>query len=278
MAPLKNFDRVAEIYDCTRAFPPGAAATIARGLAAFLPPAAHVVEVGVGTGRVAVPLTTEGVRVTGFDISRGMLAVLHSRRSPVAALLAEASRQPFRDGAFDAGLFVHILHLVPDPEATIRETVRVVRPGGVLLAGATSSTTSPARTAGEAIRRITREVAGLAIPPFNSNDRYSLPPLDQQAVAADPPFRRLMRELGAPIEDHTLARWEVTTTAREQLHELERQVHSQTWSIPPDQLASIVEQATPEVIRVMGGLDSPVTHESIFRVSVARLPGTPRLY
>jgi SAM-dependent methyltransferase len=271
VATLKSFDRVAGIYDATRAFPPEAEGVIAAGLAALLPPGTRVVEVGVGTGRVAVPLAREGVPVVGFDISPKMLAILRAKGSTVVPLLAEATRQPFRDGAFEAGLFVHILHLVPDVAATVRETARVVRPGGLLLACATTHIPGPAHLASEEIRRVTAEVTGIRPPPFNSNDRSIVGA--QQVDRSEPPFRRIMAELGAALEEHELVRWRSPMTARRLLDELRNQVHSQTWVIPPGALAGIAERAEPGVVAAMGGMDNEVAEEQIFRVLRARLPG-----
>jgi ubiquinone/menaquinone biosynthesis C-methylase UbiE len=53
-----NFDRVADIYDATRGFSPAVEAGIGEGLAGILranAPAPCVLEVGVGSGRIAVP-------------------------------------------------------------------------------------------------------------------------------------------------------------------------------------------------------------------------------
>jgi len=129
--PLKSFDRVAHCYDDTRGIPPEAARAIGDAIAAMardVSPSPRLLEVGIGTGRIAVPLAEAGVRVTGIDISPNMLAVLREKRRDIDVLLAEAARPPLRDAAFDAALFVHILHLVPDAEATLRATVRLVDP------------------------------------------------------------------------------------------------------------------------------------------------------
>ncbi len=136
MAELKSFDRVAHVYDQTRGLPPEAERAIADGIAAALGDAKNLLEVGIGTGRMAAPLAARGVHVTGIDISAAMLAVLRGKRTDIDVILAEGARPPFRAGSFDAALFVHILHLVPDAQATVRAALRVVRPGGLLVSGA----------------------------------------------------------------------------------------------------------------------------------------------
>ena len=135
---IKSFDRVAHIYDETRAMPPDVENAIADGIAALvrgLGAPARLLEVGIGTGRIAVPMAERGVRITGIDVSPKMLARLREKRGDIDVLFAEAGRLPFRDGSFDAALFVHVLHLVPDIEATIAAAMAAVRPGGAVLFG-----------------------------------------------------------------------------------------------------------------------------------------------
>ncbi len=279
MTDLQSFDRVADVYDATRGFPPEAEARVAAGLAELLAPGSRLIEVGVGTGRVAAPLAAHGIAITGIDISRKMLEILGEKTDGVMPVLAEAGHLPFRDGTFDAGLFVHILHLVPDVEGTIRETVRVIRPGGTLLACATSYGPNAGQEAGEIIRRAISEVAGHTPPPFNSNDRSTVAEGQGERGGrgrlnrSEPPFLRAMAEIGANLTERELARWRVASTARGLLDEVLAQLHSQTWSIPVALLPEIVERAQPGVVAVMGGLDTRVEAEAVFRVHVARLPG-----
>jgi SAM-dependent methyltransferase len=103
--------------------------------AAGLPPNALVADVGAGTGRVAVPLTTAGCRVAAVDPAPAMLAGLtaKARGNRVRAIVAEGSRLPFRDAAFDAIVFARVLYLLHDWRETIREGARVLAPGGVVL-------------------------------------------------------------------------------------------------------------------------------------------------
>jgi len=100
----------------------------------------RVLELGPGPGyctshaaRVVAP---EG-RVVAADLQPAMLGELRSRLSPetlpnVRLLAADATRSPFRDGAFDAAFLVAVLGEVPDPARAIAELRRVLRPGGVV--------------------------------------------------------------------------------------------------------------------------------------------------
>jgi len=256
---LKSFDRVAHVYDATRGFPPEIAPKVGAGLAALLPPGAHVLEVGIGTGRVAVPLSAHDVRITGIDISTAMVDVLRSKSRTIEVVLAEASRQPFRDGAFDAGLLVHILHLVPDAEATVRETIRAIRPGGVLLACSTSHDDNEAAAAHEVQRAIISDVVG--------------PPPTGHALArtGESAFREEIERLGYEVEDVEIATWTETTSARTEIDELRRQVHSHMWRIPAERVPEIAGRWAPEAERIMGGLDRPVEATARFTARVVRL-------
>ncbi len=87
---------------------------------------ASVLDVGCGTGRLAVPLS-EVYRVVGIDVSPEMLALARSKGGRARFLRADAAREPFRQGSFDLALAVMVLHLLPDFRAVVREIARVAR-------------------------------------------------------------------------------------------------------------------------------------------------------
>jgi SAM-dependent methyltransferase len=105
-------------------------------LAAELDGRGRCLEIGVGTGRFALPLHHAGVPMTGIDVSRRMMAVLLDKaggRLPFPLAVADATRLPFSDRAFGGGIACHVLHLIPDWPGAIDELLRVIRPGGVIL-------------------------------------------------------------------------------------------------------------------------------------------------
>lgn len=261
---LQSFDRVADIYDQTRGFSPGAETAVAGGLAEIVTGAcgsgARLLEVGVGTGRVAAPLAARGVRVCGIDIAPRMLAALCRKRTPVDAVLAEATRLPFPPSVFDGALFVHILHLVPDLTRTIDAAIEVVRPGGLMLFCYTEDDPTVEARAMAHVRELAATTCGVALRGRLRSQRATTRAV-HQVVAA-----------GATITEHVLAHWQVTMTARQFLSELAAQTRSATWAIPLECLPGLVERATPEVTRLFGGLDTPVQTEARFSVTVARLP------
>jgi demethylmenaquinone methyltransferase / 2-methoxy-6-polyprenyl-1,4-benzoquinol methylase len=101
----------------------------------------QVLDVATGTAAVAIELARRtGCRVVGLDQSPEMLAA--GRQRVEAAGLGDriqlvegsAERLPFPDGSFDALTFTYLLRYVEDPEATLGELARVVRPGGTMTA------------------------------------------------------------------------------------------------------------------------------------------------
>jgi len=98
-----------------------------------------VVELGVGTGRIAVPVAEAGVRVIGVDDSEGMLAVCRARaeRAGVADLLdlrvGDLRSPPVEERApLVTCPFRALLHLDSDDERlrALRAVQRLLLPGG----------------------------------------------------------------------------------------------------------------------------------------------------
>jgi demethylmenaquinone methyltransferase/2-methoxy-6-polyprenyl-1,4-benzoquinol methylase len=101
-------------------------------------PGHRVLDVATGTGLVATALARRAAcDVVALDQSDAMLAVARERvrRDPrlaaqVSLVKGEAERLPFADSEFDALTFTYLLRYVDDRAATMRELVRVVKPGG----------------------------------------------------------------------------------------------------------------------------------------------------
>lgn len=101
----------------------------------------RVLDLGCGTGELARTLAAAGLRVAGCDISRHML--VRAARAGDAGhgdgcsgwvrLAPGWQNLPFESAVFDVVVAASVLEYVAEPAAMLRESARVLRPGGVVL-------------------------------------------------------------------------------------------------------------------------------------------------
>ena len=123
---LRNFDRVASIYDSTRGLPNDVMESVVDAIAEELRDTVPVLDAGVGTGRFAAPLAERGVNITGLDVSGAMLSEA-KKKSLHNLVRGELTAMPFADASFESCLMIHVLHLVENPSAVLSEVTRVCR-------------------------------------------------------------------------------------------------------------------------------------------------------
>ena len=95
-----------------------------------------LLDVGCGTGVVAITAARQGVKVTALDLTPELLE--RARENSAIATVdvdwhqGDAEELPFKDGEFDAVLsqFGHMF--APRPEVAISEMLRVLKPGGTI--------------------------------------------------------------------------------------------------------------------------------------------------
>lgn len=105
----------------------------------YLPPTdagLRLLDVGCGTGHQLLRWSSYGYEVAGVDGSPEML--VHAKdNNPEAELReADARKLPFDDASFDRVTSIEVLRYLPDPDRSIEEMARVLRPGGICLATA----------------------------------------------------------------------------------------------------------------------------------------------
>jgi phosphatidylethanolamine/phosphatidyl-N-methylethanolamine N-methyltransferase len=132
----KAYARWAPVYDLVfgKVFDSGRQSTIAVADAI----GGRVLDVGVGTG-LSLSDYSKTTRLCGVDISEPMLRKAHERvrtlnLSNVDTLaVMDAKNLAFPENFFDAVVAQYVITAVPDPEATLDDFVRVLKPGGELI-------------------------------------------------------------------------------------------------------------------------------------------------
>ncbi len=120
------FDMIADIYDETRGLPKHTMDEVVKVMGRELKHCDRVLELGVGTGRFALPLQEHGIDILGIDLSKTMLT--KARQKDFRNLvLGDVCTLPFRNTSFDAVISVHVLHLVSDCLKVLCEIKRVGR-------------------------------------------------------------------------------------------------------------------------------------------------------
>ena len=101
-----------------------------------MPASGRILDVATGTTRIARYLAERGdVDVTGIDLTEDMLrqgarnVARAGQAGRIRLVAGRAEQLPFADATFDGATFSYLLRYVADPEATLRELARVVKPG-----------------------------------------------------------------------------------------------------------------------------------------------------
>jgi len=262
--PSFSFDPIAPRYDATRGYPGDIAQQITQRLDQLVgaTPQTAFLELGIGTGRIAFPLASLGRNYTGVDISTKMLDVLveklrqrhwqedkqpwgslpdegsahpaevrrFTHAEPSASMrlvVSDITQLPFQDASFDVVIAVHVLHLVDGWQQAVREALRVLRPGGLML----NCWDEYGRSNGQEISnqwRTIMEASGINInrPGATSN---------QQVI-------ELLRSLGLQTQRIRLLQWEQTVTPRAAIERIVKREWSSTWMIPDDVFAASAER------------------------------------
>ncbi len=98
----------------------------------------RILEVGVGTG-ISLPDYSRVNRICGVDISEPMLRKAQQRVAELELTHVEglwvmdAEHLSFPDASFDVIVAQYVITTVPNPEATLDEFARVLRPGGEIV-------------------------------------------------------------------------------------------------------------------------------------------------
>ena len=131
---MSSYDAIAELYDPW-------SASVVEDVAFYLEEARRsggpVVELGVGTGRIAVPIAADGIRIIGVDSSRGMLDVC-ARRAALAGVAVDLRVGDLREPPVTERVplvicpFRSLLHMHTDEDrlSVLAAAYKLLLPGG----------------------------------------------------------------------------------------------------------------------------------------------------
>jgi ubiquinone/menaquinone biosynthesis C-methylase UbiE len=232
---VTEFDQLADRYDETRGGDERGdeyAADVDARLPAGDEP---ILEIGTGTGVVALGLVRRGRRVVGLDLSGPMLAHARVRLGP-AVVLADAMQLSIATDSVAHAVSVWVVHSVADPVRLFTEAARVIRPGGRYVV-CTGQRPAPGDTVGAILNEMTARMDVL---------------------------RGAARPRGVTV-DHVLG-WAGQAGFDGTVYELHRQWHS----APSEVLAAIAQRSWP----VMRELDETAIEEAT-RPAIEALQAVP---
>jgi SAM-dependent methyltransferase len=263
-SPWYSFDPIAGVYDATRLLDDR---TVGRALADFarrFPPREfpRALEMGTGTGRLAFPFASVGYQVTGVDRSRAMLDRLRARTvrhagARVRPVRADLRSLPFRSGSFDLAYAVHVFHLVPRWRRAIDETLRVVRPRGLVALG---------RTEGGAV------LPGLTERDLRVVRRLGFPRPRLGARRTETVLRYLAQRGCRVRPARRIWKWSAVATRGASMDYLERRAFTIMRYVPPSVHARALRRVEAWARDRWPDADAPVRFEGSIRFALARLP------
>ncbi|WP_158921369.1 class I SAM-dependent methyltransferase [Acidisphaera sp. S103] len=133
---MSVYDTMASDFDRRRALPDGVPEAIRDTILAAIGTARPaILDLGAGAGRIGRSFVRAGDDYIGADLSFGMLLAFAGSVAAPRLVQADGARLPFADATFDAVLLVQVLSGAHRWQHLLTDTMRVLRPGGALIAG-----------------------------------------------------------------------------------------------------------------------------------------------
>lgn len=226
------FDRAVEYYDQTRALPEWRHNAMIDALVreTGIKQDSRVLEIGIGTGRIAISVAEHVRRLIGVDLSVEMMNKLRLKLAnthlEIDIAQANARHLPFADAFFDVAYAVHVYHLVAAWRDAILDARRVLKPGGKFVVTLHKrDENSPNMMLRQKMREMAKEYDVDTRRPGSQSEEEIL----AEIVKWDP----------APRIVQT-AEWQEDENIAEILDELDRQIFSESWMIPREVMDKIM--------------------------------------
>lgn len=230
------FDRLATAYDQLLVVPESAPRQIAQGIIRTVRASSDTrfLEVGVGTGRLAVPIASLGCPYVGVDLSHDMLTVFRSKAaqplSHLSLVQADGTLLPFAASSFDVVLTNGVLCHIDRWQTAVREIQRVTAPGGKYLYCYDKA--RPNRVAVE-VDTAWREIL---------IERGVVDESGAEPVVTDAECLRLLEQEGHCHDPVVAAAWTRSADIAEYLESYEARVGPLYRTLPPAEFAEMLEK------------------------------------
>ncbi|MCP4118473.1 MAG: class I SAM-dependent methyltransferase [Desulfobacteraceae bacterium] len=113
--------------------------SLAKMIARDVGDASRILDVGTGTGEMALAVAEKAAAVEGVDLTPEMIETAKAKAARkgcgnIRFSVQDASALEFSDNSFDAVIVSNLLHVIGTPDQVLREIHRVLIPGGMLVA------------------------------------------------------------------------------------------------------------------------------------------------
>ena len=93
----------------------------------------NVLEIGAGTGRLSVPISERGAKLTAVDTSQDMLNILKKKLNNIETYVVVDEKLPFESNSFDKIVACDVMVHFEDWTKFLKEHTRVCKPGGLIV-------------------------------------------------------------------------------------------------------------------------------------------------
>lgn len=254
-----SFDRAVDYYDSTRGYPQEVAGQAAALLAQVgrLGPESRVIEIGIGTGRIALPLAPHAGRYYGIDLSRAMMEQLRAKQQDehIWIAQADATRLPLPADHFDLAMAVHVFHLIPNWRQGMAELARVLKPGGLFINLRDRHLDDAFRSLWRLWAQALGKSEGVNV--GVQHDQYDSFPLDAGWIeVGEPQTLRYER----PVRPSTFLDW------------MRRRYFSSTWRMSDGELAQVIDILSAHIEAHFPSPDEPVAQANEIILQAYRPP------
>jgi ubiquinone/menaquinone biosynthesis C-methylase UbiE len=255
------FDQAAKYYDQTRADPEWVMKAMADTFLRVTNAdgSSKILEVGIGTGRIALNLLERDLNILGVDLSLEMMRELHLKfdgpHAPLRLAQMDGEQIALADETFDVVYAVHVYHLIPNWRKAIDEAYRVLKPGGKLLIS------YHYRNSNSPNRKIRAKFGELA-----QTHGYST----KRPGARDTELRAELSKWNGRVESIRVAEWKFFESPAQILDEVEARHYSDVWLVPPEVQIELMPKLREWARNAFGNTLKPIETAGEFVWLVAR--------